>query len=431
MNTFNIQPRPRVLFEDVPEVVLKELVRLVPSYKLTFPGDEVHESEYDLLVTFAENAGIRGRHLHVLSFGASQADSVQTESGMAYLVRDNETLAHEVTICAGAPAEVAELLKLTVIPAIPNSKKRTWRLISSAQGFAWASSITGDLEGRCVPLLHLGKEQFVYAFLTLRDRNTGGLHLALPGVAEQPAEWLRLFLDMVARADPDSVPPEVEWKTSEQWSPPEVATVAMDLQTLREEQKRLLQQFRAREQALMAELAAASQEADAGPRRLLTGDGDDLVDAVLESLQDLGFRVRDMDDHHDEKTGAKLEDLRVDDPSDPEWHCLAEVKGYKKGAKVNDVSQVTGRPTAAYTKETSNFPSTVWHIVNAWREKPPSTRPIAIPNEDDLQPLTDAGGALIDSRDLFEAWRDVRAGKLGAEVVRESLRSAVTRWTYG
>lgn len=82
-----------------------------------------------------------------------------------------------------------------------------------------------------------------------------------------------------------------------------------------------------------------------------------------------------MDDHHDEKTGAKLEDLRVDDPSSPDWHCLAEVKGYTKGAKVNDVSQITGRPVAAYTKETGDYPSTVWHIVNIWRGK----RPLPVP----------------------------------------------------
>jgi hypothetical protein len=432
VSTFNAQPRPRVLFEDVPEERLAELVRLVPSYKLTFAGEDVHETEYDLLVTFADHAGTRGKHLHVLSFGANQADTASSGPMQTYLQRDVGTLASEVTICSGTTTAVAELLKSTVIPYIPDSKKYAWHLgYPGPYGVIWEHSITGDLEGHCTPLLHLGTEQFVYAFSNRRDGNSGGLHLALPGIAQNPAEWLRLFLDLVAAIDPDSVPPEIEWKSSERWAPPEVSKFVNDLHALRQEREQVMREFQAQEQALKDHLEESVKRADSGPGRLLTADGDDLNDAVLKAMQDLGFGVRDMDDHHDERTGAKLEDLRVDDPSAPDWHCLVEVKGYTKGAKVNDVPQITGRPVAAYTKETGDFPSAVWHIVNAWRGTPPSTRPVAIPNDDDLKPLTDTGGALIDTRDLFEAWRDVSAGQIEAEAVRVSLRSAVTRWTYG
>lgn len=431
MNTFNVQPRPRVLFEDVPDELLAHLVPLVPSFKLTFAAENVHETEYDLLVTFADHAGKRGKHLHVLSFGANHADTAPVGTKQAYLQRDTETLAHEVTICPGTTTAVAELLKSTVIPHIPDSKKYAWQLLYPApHGLSFEGSFTGDLEGHCVPLLHLGTEQFVYAFSNRRDGTSGGLHLALPGITQNPAAWLRLFLDQVAAIDPVSVPPEIEWKTSERWSPPEVSGLVKDLHTLRQEHERAMHEFQAREQALKHRLEDAAERADSGPGRLLTADGDELNVAVLNALKDLGFGVRDMDDHHDERTGAKLEDLRVDDPADPDWHCVAEVKGYTKGAKVNDVSQITGRPVAAYTKETGDFPSAVWHIVNAWRGTPPSTRPVAIPNDDDLKSLTDSDGALIDTRDLFEAWRDVHAGQVEAEAVRVSLRSATTRWTY-
>lgn len=431
MNTFNVQPRPRVLFEDVPNDLLEDLVRLVPSFKLTFAAEKVHETEFDLLVTFADHAGKRGKHLHVLSFGANHADTAHVGPRQAYLQRDAETLAQEVTICSGTTTAVAELLKSTVIPHIPDSKKYAWHLLYPyPHGLSLGGSIEGDLEGHCTPLLHLGTEQFVYAFSNRRNGTSGGLHWALPGITQNPDKWLRLFLDQVASIDPDSVPPELEWKTSERWSSPEVSGLVKDLQTLKQEHEKALHEFLAREQALKDQLKDAAAQADSGPGRLLTADGDELNVAVLKALQDLGFGVRDMDDHHDERTGAKLEDLRVNDPADSDWHCLAEVKGYTKGAKVNDVSQITGRPVAAYTKETGDFPSAVWHIVNAWRGTSPSTRPVAIPRDDDLMPLTDAGGALIDTRDLFEAWRDVHAGHADAEAVRVSLRSATTRWTY-
>lgn len=431
VSTFNIKPRPRVLFEDVPKDLLAGLVRLVPSFQLTFAGDDVHETEYDLLVTFASDATTRGKHLHVLSFGANLADSARSGSMLTHLHRDVGTLASEVSICSGTPTAVADLLKSTVIPHIPDGQKATWHLLyPDPYGVSWQDSITGDLEGHCIPLLHLGPEQFVYAFSNRRDGNSGGLHLSLPGITQNPAEWLRLFLDLVAAVDPNSVPSEIEWKSSERWSPPEVSDFVKDLHMLRQEHEQAMCVFQVQEQALKDQLEDAAKRADSGPGRLLTADGDELSDAVLKAMQDLGFGVRDMDDHHDERTGAKLEDLRVDDPKAPGWHCLVEVKGYTKGAKVNDVSQITGRPVAAYTKETGDFPSAVWHIVNAWRGTPPSTRPVSIPNDDDLKPLTDAGGALIDTRDLFEAWRDVRAGLAEAEDVRVSLRSAVTRWTY-
>lgn len=431
VNTFNVRPRPRVLFEDVPDELLAELVQLVPSYTLTSSAQDVHEAEHDLLVTFADFAGRRAKHLHVLSFGAIHAGAAGPDNGRGSLQRSKQILAHEVSICPGASTAVAELLKSTVIPHIPEGRKSTWGLHYPApQGMGPQGSSTGDLEGRCTPLLHLGGEQFVYAFMNRRDGSSGGLHLALPGITQNPAQWLRLFLNLVGAIDPGSVPPEIEWKTSAQWSPPEVSGVVEDLQRLRQEHQEAIRMFHDREQALKDQLEDATKRADAGPGRLLAADGDELTDAVLCALQDLGFVVRDMDDHHDEKTGAKLEDLRVDDPSAPDWHCLAEVKGYTKGAKVNDVSQITGRPVAAYTKETGDFPSSVWHIVNAWRGTPPSTRVVAIPNDDDLKPLTDAGGALIDTRDLFEAWRDIRAGKVDAGAVRASLRSALTRWTY-
>lgn len=425
VNTFNAQPRPRVLFEQIPDGELADLVRLVPSFKLIQEDENVHETEYDILVTFADDAGKRGKHLHVLSFGATAGTSTEQYA----FQRDAETLANEVTISTDVSPAIAALLKSTVIPHVQEGKKYAWRLFY-VEGHMWQESVTGNLAGRCTPLLHLSKEEFVYAFSNRRDGNSGGLHLALPNITQRPADWLRLFLDLVAVIDPGSVPPDTEWKTSERWSPPEVSGFLQDLQALTDEHAKAISEFQGRELALNEQLKQAARRADEGSGRLLTADGDDLTAAVLEAFTDLGFIVRDMDDHHDEKAGAKLEDLRVDDVSVPDWHCIAEVKGYTKGAKVNDVSQITGRPVAAFTKETGDFPSTVWHIVNAWRGTSPSTRPVAIPNDDDLKPLTDAAGALIDTRDLFEAWRDVQAGKVEADAVRESLHSALTRWTY-
>jgi hypothetical protein len=429
VNTFNVLPRPRVLFEDVPDDLLNDLVRLVPTSKVVHHDEKVHESEYDILVTFAKNVGVRSKHLHVLSFGASSGDSYWQESGRLAFHRSHQTQANELTIPAPVPSSITSLLKSSVVPNIQEGLKETWCLHREG---TYGKDDTGNLNDSCTPLMHVGAEKYVYAFLRSRGEkdSTSPLMLVLPYETQQHLEWQRLFLDLVGQADPVVVPPEVEWKTSERWAPPEVSKIVKDLESLRDEYEKTVAELEARKQALTAQLGEAARRADAGPAKLLTADGDDLTAAVLTALQDLGFGVRDMDDHHDKKTGAKLEDLRVVDPSKPDWLCLAEVKGYTKGAKVNDVPQITGRPSVAYTKETGEEPSAVWHIVNAWRRIAPVARVIAIPNDDDLRPLTDAGGALIDTRDLFEAWRDVQAGKAEAQTVRASLQAAMTRWTY-
>jgi hypothetical protein len=428
VNIFNVQPRPRVLFENPPqEVLTKELLELVPTLKLITNTEKVHEDEYDILVTFAQNARLRSEHLHVLSFGAVAAGGFTEDSKDYAFSRDVSTLANELTIPNDVPPALATLLKTTVIPNVPEGQKEAWRLVRFMPSYRATIAESGNLASRCIPLVHVGAKQSVYALLTHRG---GKLNLVLPAESQQHVAWLRLFLDLVGDVDPESVPPDLDWKTSERWSPPEVSKHVGDLQGLRQDHEAAVTEFQRREQEIKAQLEESTRLADEGTRRILTTDGDGLVEAVTTVLEDLGFTVRDMDDHHDERTGAKLEDLRVEDPLDPDWLSLVEVKGYAKGAKVNDVPQITGRPAVAYTKETGQEPPAVWHVVNAWRGTNPSTRVQAIPNDDDLRPLTEAGGALIDTRDLYEAWRDVSAGIADAESVRASLRDAKTRWRW-
>ncbi len=314
-----------------PDEQKDELVRLVPTAKFILEGQAVHESEYDILVTFAEDASKRAEHLHVLSLGGAKV----AKANQAYDFQGTSwTLAQEVTISTGVSSAVAALLRSTVIPHIPEGEKYCWNLTHiDRDSHTWEIKHFDDLAGYCSPVLHLGTEKFVYAFSNRRLGDSGGLQLALPGIAQRPAEWLRIFLDLVADIDPDSVPPDVEWKTSQRWSPPEVSGFAHELQALSDEREQALSELHDREEALNAQLKLAAQKAEVGPGRLLTADGDELTAAVLSSLTDLGFHVQDMDDHHDEKTGAKLEDLRVDDPSAQEWHCLAEVKAIRKGQR--------------------------------------------------------------------------------------------------
>lgn len=427
MNIFNALPRPRVLFEDVPEDILASLVAMVPTCREVQNGEDVHESEFDVVVTFADDAAARAPHLHVLSFGANVGDPIPAGTDSFALHRYENTLATEISIPPSTPARIRSLLTTTVVPHVSFGEKFIWSY--TARSLSYNQE---DMNGKCIPLLHLGSEHYIYAFMRRRSSSEeSGLSMFLPMEATGHAEWLRAFLDQVAEIDPASVPPAFAWTTSDAWATPQVRKTVHELQDLEKEREQMAAAFKAREELLDQELQRATIKAKEGPQLLLTADGDELTRAVVVALGDLGFVVEDMDDHHDAKTGAKLEDLRVADPSAPGWQCLAEVKGYLKGAKVSDVAQITGRPAVSFTKETGEEPTAVWHIVNAWRATDPSSRPKAIDNDAiDLQPLTDAGGAHIDTRQIYQAWRDVQDQIVDAESVRASLRSALTRWSY-
>ena len=435
-------PHPRILFEDVPDEVYDELAPLAGTAKRINEEMPIHVSDWDLVVTFNWNAASRDASLHVLSFGARYLDMIDLGGGRSTsLHRGHSTHARGSAVADGVPAGLAGLVRRTVIEYINESDEReTWMFSRGEPSSHSREAVACDnLNGHCDPLVHIGKERFVYALH--RTRTARGLVdidldvrparcWALPAETIGHREWLLYVLDELRAYDPDRFPSDPAWQTRSTWATPELREALAQRVQLEDEWVKAQEEFERRGVAIDDEVRAKTESAASGPWRLLTAQGDELVTAVAECLTDLGFTVRDMDDHHDATTGAKLEDLRVTDPDDAGWECLVEIKGYSKGARVSDVPQVTGRPSVAYAAEHGYAPSCVWHVVNTFIATDPSTRPPAIPSEIDLQPLTDAGGALIDTRDLFAAWRDIKTGASPATHVRATMRKSLTRWRY-
>lgn len=420
-------PHPRILFEEVPDAVFAELAPLAGTAQRVSRDASIHASDWDLLVTSAPDAGRRDKSLHVLSFGAEELDRTTLNSDSRQMTRGHETQARRGVVAEGLDQTLCDLVRRTIVDQISEDAKSTWVI-----GVGWDDSMrTEDLAGTVVPLVHIGQERYVYALERRRRNNVKGSALcwALPARTVGHREWLLYVLDRLRTDDPDRFPSDPDWQSRDTWAPPALAKAMHQLSAHDAETESVLKRMQERREALVREVSDLAVSASAGVWRLLNSQGDELVSATIDVLTDLGFRVRNMDGHHDEKTGAKLEDLRVTDPDDPEWECLVEVKGYTKGAKVRDISQIVGRPSVHYAAEEGHVPSTVWHVVNTFLATDPTARPDAVPSDLDLQPLTDAGGALIDTRDLFRAWRDTKIGAVAADDVRRSMRTAVTRWS--
>lgn len=422
--------RPRVLFEDVSDETYQAMAPLAPVHERIESRDEIHTSDWDLVVTYAQSGASRDRSLHVLSFGADVLDNA---NGGPY-VRHQTRLSREAKIPSGIPAATRTLIEETILSGLDPRGKDTWTVKTRAGGSMYPTFEDQEtLAGTCVPLVTLGSEGYPYALYRLRtlDQPSNGHCWSLPLETSSPERWLAYVLQELRTLDPERFPSDPLWQDKTAWAPPRLRNAIAEEEQLRVEREKLIADIDRKIHAQGEEISAAKSEALAGPWRLLTTDGDDLVEAVRVALTAFGFTTQDMDDHHDVVTGAKLEDLRVRSPTDSDWTCLVEVKGYIKGAKANDVTQITRRPSTAFAAETHRPADSVWHIVNVHRGTDPSTRPTAIPNDEvDLAPLTEAAGALIDTRDLYRAWTDLMAERTTPTEILASLKSARTRWTW-
>ena len=292
--------------------------------------------------------------------------------------------------------------------------------------------MTGDLNGHIRPLVHLGKDQFILGYE--RDRSGSSpttLTISLPSETTEHAAWLRYLLRRLHEVDPVKFPGDPDWTSGREWADPETLAKLERIEELTDARDEAVREFNRGIVSAEADLESARRQSAVGPQRLLTEDGDALVEAVEVALEEIGFDVKNMDDLHDQVTGKKLEDLRIRVAANPTWTSLAEVKGYTKGVRTNDVPQITQKPCTNFVKETGDEPSTVWFVFNFERGRHPGQRgkPFSVPDLD-LEPLSACDGLAVDTRDLFKAWRDVKMGVVDSAVVRQSLIGAVQLWVW-
>ena len=247
--------------------------------------------------------------------------------------------------------------------------------------------------------------------------------LALPEEADLAA-WFRAFLGDVHENDPARAPqPPPRVGDLAAWYTPEESTWAQRIAETRGEIGRLLNEH---DQA-KAELAAASERADAGKRRCLWADGDDLVEAVGEILEDLGFAVRYMDT--ETKPGElKREDLRLTMPDHDGWEAIAEVKGYSAGTRTNDARQIREHRDL-YLSEEGNAPDLTLWIANTYKsEEDPSSRPGPSNDVGQRATLIEAVHVLV--ADLYRLWVLVQAGSVEqSQALQHLIDAAPGLWS--
>lgn len=103
---------------------------------------------------------------------------------------------------------------------------------------------------------------------------------------------------------------------------------------------------------------------------------------------------------------------------------VVEIKGYAKGAKSSDISQI-GLHAERYRGRHDRFPDRRWYVVNHFLHDGPSSRPTPLAGHDDLlSSFAEQGGLVLDTRDVFLAVRAVERGDVAAARVRALLMQA-------
>lgn len=257
--------------------------------------------------------------------------------------------------------------------------------------------------------------------LALSYRRVGGSrHWIVPQDAGDPGAWLDLALSEWHEENPSLFPNVGVWQTSATW----MVNPERRAHDRLVEATRAFTEARERYELERARLTDAVEIARLGEgrkrRALITSKDDELQQAVLTALRELGFEVRDMDLEWPEK--ARREDYRISDTDDGTWLALADATGTTKGAKGNKFSTLQAHATKYLLQERPDRQPTLWLIVNHLLHRDPDTRRDLF-TADDATVIASAGGLAIDTAALFVL---VEAAEIDPQ-----LRPAIRAWMRG
>jgi hypothetical protein len=430
VRTYNNKPRPRVLLEDIDESIAERIRSLVPTSMPVSENEPVYGNEFDVLITSVTRVR-RDQHMHVVAFGSTLLGSVQPPEGETYSVppamalESSASLATEIYVPDDIKGELGALVQNLLVPFFIDKK---WKPALRVTGVvpqhnsAFPIASGRDVIQWCRPFVVAGDGSVLAASFKRLD---GGQLWALPRDCPDPEAWVAIALKEFRELDPERVPALPAWWENTEWATTDQRTTRELISRLESERERIVRKLDQQLMNAREDVVRADEAAIKGVTRLLTEDGDGLVSAVKAALERFGFEVDDMDEHFQE--GRRREDLRVRDPSFAGWEALVEVKGYSRGASVNDLARITRWAMLYSADNQGHLPDAQWHIVNAFRGLDPAIRPQIIPDDDDLRDFTTDGGLLVDTRQIFKLLRDVDEGRIDSTGLRARLRNTCGR----
>ncbi|MEU3465970.1 hypothetical protein ABZ721_39290 [Streptomyces sp. NPDC006733] len=412
-------PRPRVLVHGFPadSKFVAFIRRVVPTVRL-IDSDElrvIRQKEWDATVTRGDIDGLdEGQNIFKVG-GGYIGRATQDDGTYMHISATATSHATHFQLSTDLHPQIHRLSHDDLLPKAQKEAQNTvWfmhplgRTISKSPRLSYSEPFLRDADGEI-----------------LAGRVVRGSFETwwLPDLECDLTQWFAAALEIWNLRNPEAFPVTEEWKQRSKWQIPAEKDLESRRTQVRSELTSTIAKLAAEEESLGSAISEKSAQVDSAERLLLTAQGDPLVGQVAVSLAELGFSVVDVD--KDISTpGDRREDLRISDSSDQDWCAIAEVRGYSRGAQLNDLLRLN-RFVVRYVKEQGREPSAVWYIVNQEINKDPETRQLPLSsNKSEVATFAESGGLVIDTRDLFRILIAVREGRMEASAVRQKLRES-------
>jgi len=424
MEVLGRRERPRLLVIGVDEASEfgRHLTKLAPTTR--FLPQNAHlgllrQRDWDAAVLWDTDARLEP-HLFVIQFGGTEADGFELSEADVVISRRSQTVATQFKIPDDLPLSIASLTRSELAPIVLNSST-TQTIDLLLRSYKGSPPSNLDVKSILRPFL-----------LDADDRPVAGRYQRggeisewwiIPETVANPERWVAAALEEWRSIAPESFPGDAAWSTRPEWATSEELVVWQDVESLEADWRAAVTAHDEAASNLEVRRQEAQQRSDENERRLLTSQGEDLVEEVVTTLTAIGFTVQDVD-REVTVPGDRREDIRVTDPDVPDWIAIGEVRGYGRGAQLNDLLRL-GRFVVRFARDVGKEPEAVWYVVNHFRELDPSSRPAPLEgNKEEVATFADGGGVVIDTRDLFRLRSRVNLGQLSADGARRILREA-------
>jgi hypothetical protein len=376
--------------------------------------------EWDIVVTANGISNYTPPFVHVVAFGGAylgRPDSSGWPSQDTYITAEVQDHGTEFSIPESVPAG---LVRALIEACLPTVTSRDLNYVIGTVGLKAAQTASPS---EVSPFL-----------LTASGWTAAGRFARLEDRAEcwvfpagcDPVRLTSYALTELGVRYPDRFPPSEPWTQNPRWMTFAELREQREASRLQEERALANARLDQLERESQGRLNDATQSADSGERRLLTAQGADLVAAASQALTELGFCVQNMDDIW--PSGDHREDLRLTSPGHPDWEAIVEVRGYARGAQMNDLMRLA-RFARRFQEEVGKWPPATWYVVNQFSNGDPSERDQALAsNPSELEEFKLNDGLVLDTRELFKLLMRVRAGEVLPTEAVSQLIEARGRW---
>ena len=266
----------------------------------------------------------------------------------------------------------------------------------------------------------------VLAVTLLRTKSRLGVAW-LPHRSFRKLAWVRTLAEQWSKYDPIGLPGLGEWRSCPKWMTQEEDLIRKAIDKLAAERTSAIANYDMQMQKLRNDLDAATASADRGKRRLITSQGQALVDEVAAAFRVMGFHVQDVDTAL-APGQVRREDLRLTDSEGKcDWECIVEVHSHAKSSgKTSDLGRLN-RFAELYAAEKGHLPSKRFYVVNGETDLFPDQRARPFLGAvEDVAVFAECNGLIIWTVDLFQALQDASEAQI--ETLSASLKESTGIW---